>query len=122
MKKNLLLPLKKQIGVLTAYICGLFIVFVPGYGASETQKEEIKDLKVQKHIFAGDSDKHKNIFVFLDGTGNTSTMGTNVFKLYKLVTKNNDPQLTAIYIEGVEVLMVHRLLSPHLGMVWNQGF
>jgi len=50
---------------------------------------------------AGDSTKHKSIFLFLDGTANDSSSGTNVWRLYDIISKNNDPHTTALYIDGV---------------------
>lgn len=43
----------------------------------------------------------KNLFVFLDGTRNDQISGTNVLRLYDLLSKNNDFQTKSIYIEGV---------------------
>ncbi|BAP57935.1 hypothetical protein THII_3638 [Thioploca ingrica] len=49
---------------------------------------------------AGNPNQHKSLFVFLDGTTNNPKSGTNVWRLFKLL-ENNDPQTTALYIEGV---------------------
>ena len=54
-----------------------------------------------EHAFEGSPEKQKNIFVFLDGTKNTMTSKTNVWRLFQLLRNNNDPQKTAIYISGV---------------------
>ncbi len=64
-------------------------------------EEAIPNLKVFKHDFTGDPARPKSIFVFLDGTSNDKDSATNVWKLYQYITKNNDPQMTAYYIEGV---------------------
>ncbi|MGZ8915829.1 MAG: T6SS phospholipase effector Tle1-like catalytic domain-containing protein [Methylobacter sp.] len=70
-------------------------VFIFGYTSpSAIASTSIYPLK-------GDPQKHKSIFVFLDGTENNSKSGTNVWRLYDLISKSNDPQTTAIYIEGV---------------------
>lgn len=53
------------------------------------------------HHLPGDRSKHKSIFVFLDGTENGPESGTNVWRLYDLIRKNNDPQTTAAYFRGV---------------------
>jgi uncharacterized protein (DUF2235 family) len=50
---------------------------------------------------AGDPNSQKSIFVFLDGTMNNTNSGTNVWRTYDLLAKNDDPQMTSIYIEGV---------------------
>ena len=63
--------------------------------------EAIQNQKVFKHNFAGDPSRPKSIFVFLDGTSNDKDSATNIWRLYQYVTKNNDPQMTAYYIEGV---------------------
>lgn len=69
---------------------------------SVTHADEVtQDPKVFKHNFTGDPAKPKSIFVFLDGTRNDKDSATNVWQLYQYVTKNNDPQATAYYIEGV---------------------
>ena len=53
------------------------------------------------HHLPGDRSKHKSIFVFLDGTENGPESGTNVWRLYDLIRKNNDPQTAAAYFKGV---------------------
>lgn len=50
---------------------------------------------------AGDPHKPKSIFVFLDGTANDQSSRTNVWQLYDLISKNNDPQTMCAYLEGV---------------------
>lgn len=70
--------------------------------ASVTHADQaIANLKVFKHDFTGDAARPKSIFVFLDGTSNDKDSATNVWQLYELITKNNAPQMTAYYIEGV---------------------
>jgi uncharacterized protein (DUF2235 family) len=53
------------------------------------------------HNLTGNPAEHKSIFVFLDGTENGPESKTNVWQLYDLISKNNDPQTTATYIRGV---------------------
>lgn len=72
-----------------------------GVDAVSHADEAIQNPKVFKHDFAGDPARTKSIFVFLDGTSNDKNSATNVWKLYQSITKNNDPQMTAYYIEGV---------------------
>ncbi|MBX3325319.1 MAG: DUF2235 domain-containing protein [Nitrospira sp.] len=64
----------------------------------------------------GDVNKHKSIFVFLDGTKNNSLSGTNVWRLYDLLSKSTDEQLTAIYIPGVGSID-----KPVLGAALGKG-
>lgn len=60
----------------------------------------------------------KSIFVLFDGTKNTPESGTNIWKLYDLLTssKSSDPQLKAIYIEGVGTTK-----EPILGPAFGRG-
>lgn len=48
-----------------------------------------------------DSQHPKNLFVFLDGTANNPSSATNVYRLYEMISQNNDPYTKSIYIEGV---------------------
>jgi uncharacterized protein (DUF2235 family) len=50
---------------------------------------------------SGDASAKKDIFVFLDGTGNNPGSETNVWKLYQLVDASSKDQTTALYIAGV---------------------
>jgi uncharacterized protein (DUF2235 family) len=63
-------------------------------GIDDKYESNVKELQ-------GDYNKHKNIFIFLDGTANNKNSSTNVWLLFQLVRQNDDPQTTATYIEGV---------------------
>ena len=59
----------------------------------------------------------KSIFVFFDGTANNPKSATNVWRLFKIISSQNDPLTTGIYIEGVGAtngLAMQKLLG--LGM------
>ncbi len=56
---------------------------------------------VKEFLLTGNPNQHKSIFVFLDGTANNPKSGTNVWRLFELISANKDPQTTALYIEGV---------------------
>lgn len=59
----------------------------------------------------------KSIFVFLDGTANNPKSATNVWRLFKIISSQNDPLTTGIYIEGVGAtngLAIQKMLG--LGM------
>ena len=59
----------------------------------------------------------KSIFVFLDGTANNPKSATNVWRLFKIISSQNDPLTTGIYIEGVGAtngLAIQKILG--LGM------
>lgn len=62
---------------------------------------ETGEISERLHKFNGDSNKKKNIFVFLDGTRNDEMSKTNIWKLFNIVKNNNDHQLAAFYIKGV---------------------
>jgi len=78
-------------------VVALFLGYasLPGIGGEQYQHT------IQTHPLTGDPEKHKSIFVFLDGTANDPRSGTNVWQLYNILLENNDPQMTATYIEGV---------------------
>jgi uncharacterized protein (DUF2235 family) len=83
--------------------CIALVVFIFGctsLSGADNEKHALP-VKEQSHTLAGDPNKHKSIFVFLDGTANDPMSGTNVWRLYEMIIKNNDPQMTAAYIEGV---------------------
>lgn len=48
-----------------------------------------------------DTTKPKSIFVFIDGTGNSSKVPTNVYRAFEAIKENNDEQTLAYYIVGV---------------------
>lgn len=59
----------------------------------------------------------KSIFVFLDGTANNPETATNVYRLFAIISTQNDPLTTGIYIEGVGAtkgLAIEKILG--LGM------
>ena len=70
-------------------------------GCATDPGEEGQTFPSQQHVFQGDRSKKKNIFVFLDGTSNAWELNTNVWRLYQFILQNHDPQMTALYIEGV---------------------
>ena len=45
--------------------------------------------------------KNKKLVVFFDGTANDEGSHTNIAKLYNLVTLQNNPKISSVYIEGV---------------------
>jgi hypothetical protein len=82
-------------------ICILLAAFVIGCAALSGPNEEVEEIAVDVHALKGDPNKQKGIFVFFDGTQNTKSSQTNVWRLFDFLGKNNDPQMTAIYIKGV---------------------
>lgn len=58
-------------------------------------------LVIETHPLSGDASAKKDIFVFLDGTGNNPGSETNVWKLYQLVVASGKGQTTALYVAGV---------------------
>ena len=70
----------------------------------ESQQESIQEVLVKRDSFSGALDKSKNIFVFLDGTLNDASSGTNVRRLYEALHRNSDLQKVSIYIPGVGTL------------------
>ena len=48
-----------------------------------------------------DKEQARKIVVFIDGTRSKEESYTNISKLYNLVTLQNDPKITAIYLRGV---------------------
>ena len=53
------------------------------------------------HNPKGDPDQARKLVVFLDGTRSKEESYTNISKLYNLVSLQNSPQITAIYLRGV---------------------
>lgn len=51
--------------------------------------------------YSGDASAKKDIFVFLDGTGNNPGTESNVWKLYQLLAARSEPQTVALYVAGV---------------------
>jgi uncharacterized protein (DUF2235 family) len=60
----------------------------------------------------------RKITIFFDGTANDETADTNVKKLHSLITLQNNPAISAIYIEGVGAK------SKAIGMAtgWGIGY
>jgi uncharacterized protein (DUF2235 family) len=83
--------------VLTA----LIIIFLPGCASTAGNDNTSSEFFTEVSPFSGNPTENKNIFVFLDGTANNPASGTNVWRLYQLVLQNNDPQMVALYAEGV---------------------
>lgn len=83
--------------------CGAFQTHSESSGeeTGKFQVPEITEANLQAQVFKGNSNEVKSIFVFLDGTRNNSQSGTNVWRLFDLIKRTNDPQTTSIYIEGV---------------------
>lgn len=85
--------------------CSAFIYMAIATSAYSDSKREANldaaDLPVISHPFIGNPLKPKSIFVFLDGTRNNLNSKTNVSRLYDIISHNNDPQMTSLYIEGV---------------------
>lgn len=83
------------------YICLGLLSLLIGCVTVSFGDEESTDVFIDRHDLSGDPNNQKRIFVFLDGTENDPASGTNVWRLYDLLSNNNDPQMTAVYIEGV---------------------
>lgn len=77
---------------------------------------ETSDVNTKIIKLLGNPDRHKSIFVFFDGTLNDQKSGTNVWRLYDLIAKNNDSQTTGVYIEGVGSVD-----NPVFGAALGQG-
>lgn len=109
-------PVALFTNALSVLCCIAPVCFIAGctiFSNADTGKDKIS---TNTHPLAGDPNKHKSIFVFLDGTRNGAKSGTNVWRLYDLVSNSNDPQMTAFYIEGVGTVE-----NPLLGAVLGRG-
>ena len=95
-------------------ICGL------GSYACNSSAIEFEGLKTQTFTSDISEDTSKDIFVFFDGTGNTSESDTNVYKLYKLLEDNAGVNTTALYIEGVGTTRSAPLTGSALGRGMEQ--
>lgn len=72
--------------------------------------------------FKGDLSKKKSIFVFMDGTANDTSSGTNVLRLYRLIQNTEDKQVAAKYIQGVGTVENPEFTSSwFFGLVFGQG-
>lgn len=76
------------------FVVSIFLVSVL-YGCASPK------LTTETIPLSGDTSAKKDIFVFLDGTGNNPGTETNVWKLYQLVAASDEQQTTALYIAGV---------------------
>lgn len=92
---------KMLTSILQMSVCIVLVSFLVGCASLSDADNKEYEPSMQTHSLAGDPNKHQSIFVFLDGTANDPESGTNVWRLYKTLIKNNDPQMTAVYIEGV---------------------
>ena len=115
MKINTIAVFKNPMNILQVSCCIVLLYLINGC-ASIPDPDTEKDVRSKTHLFVGDSNKQKSIFVLLDGTANDQKSETNVWRLYQTLLKNNDPQMTAMYIEGVG--SVDR---PILGMSLGRG-
>jgi len=79
------------------------VIVAAGVALGSCSTTPIADNEKGRSIFPllGDTSKRKSIFVFLDGTNNTSSSKTNVWWLYKFVESKGDKQATGLYIQGV---------------------
>jgi uncharacterized protein (DUF2235 family) len=117
---------RKRIGKLfggsfSIYACVALAAIVTGCASiSDAEEEASNGLLVDKNVFQGDPASKKAIFVFLDGTANNPSSQTNVWRLYELLVKNNDPQMTAIYIQGVGSVKSAPLTEAALGRGMEQ--
>jgi len=109
-------PVALFTNALSVLCCIVPVYFIAGctfFSNADAGKDTISTIT---RPLAGDPNKHKSIFVFLDGTRNGAKSGTNVWRLYDLVSNSNDPQMTALYIEGVGTVE-----NPLLGAVLGRG-
>lgn len=96
-------------------ICISLVTSIIGCTSVSDVDEKESGLSVQTYAFKGDSNKQKDIFVFLDGTANNPNSETNVWRLYQFLLQNNDPQMTATYIEGVGSVEDAPIIDAALG-------
>jgi len=80
---------------LLAFICAIPLSLIAGCASTPRADEAEPSGTVHQFKVKGDVNKHKSIFVFLDGTQNDPKSGTNVWRLYDLLSKSSDQQLTA---------------------------
>ena len=90
----------KKISILLSILLGS-VLFSSGCTSTSVVGEAKQEIDISIIGMRGDPRKQKSIFVFLDGTSNTRKSDTNIGRLYKIVSENSDPQMTAIYIPGV---------------------
>lgn len=95
--------------------CTLLSVLAIGLMTVSESNQDFEQFAMDTYEFKGNRNTQKHIFVFLDGTKNTRKSETNVRRLFELIQKQNDPQITAIYIEGVGSVFEAPLTGPALG-------
>lgn len=78
----------------------MLVIFIISFSSSAFSIDK-KKANFQVFPLIGDHNKHKSIFVFLDGTRNVQESGTNVWQAYNLISKHSNPQTTGFYREGV---------------------
>lgn len=101
--------LVRALGIL-CLLAGLAIL--PGAAAAITPNS---DAGVFIHPFEGDPQAARHIFVLFDGTRNTKDSATNVWRLFEILGANDEPQTTAIYLNGVGSLDAAPLTGAVLG-------
>jgi uncharacterized protein (DUF2235 family) len=89
------------------------LLFVGPVSVSKAD-EHAEGLQSMTQIALVDAKERKSLFVFLDGTQDDAQSGTNVRRLYELISTNHDPQTVSLYIEGVGS-DGSQLLGPALG-------
>lgn len=100
------------------FIYIVLIAFSTGCASHLPASDEKKsEFFIRSYQLTGNPNKHKSIFIFLDGTANDPKSETNVWRLYDSLSKASDPQATGIYIEGVG----NRDEQPVLGMMLGKG-
>lgn len=72
-----------------------------GCSSNATRPTTADDALVDIFPRSGTVSGPKTIYVFLDGTANDGTSGTNVWRSYQAVSKHSDAHATGIYIAGV---------------------
>jgi hypothetical protein len=94
----------KGTGAMACCLSMMCALLLPGCAAifeEETEPMEATEPAAMEQRFAGDPAQPKHIMVFLDGTRNDASSGTNVRRLFDAVVAAKDTQTTSIYIEGV---------------------
>ena len=92
---------KSNFRIFSAILSAVCILLLASCGSIAKNDKESSRFYTELSTFAGNPTQTKSIFVFLDGTANNPKSGTNVWRLYQLVSHNNDPQKTTLYMEGV---------------------
>lgn len=108
-------PVELFIKTLRLFICIALGAFLTGCATFATSSVDKDEVRWKPFRLTGNPNRHKNILVFLDGTLNDPGSGTNIWRLFDLMSKNNDPQTTGIYIAGVGSILDKPLSGPVLG-------